>query len=64
MGYFGEISVKSISVYQNIFTVFIKCFIDVLQESQPIGNLNTTKLLVSGRSPECSDCLLRFMEQL
>ena len=22
-----------------------------------------TRLLVSGRSPECSDCLLRFMEQ-
>ena len=22
-----------------------------------------TKLLISGRSPECSDCLLRFMEQ-
>ena len=22
-----------------------------------------TKLLVSGRSPECSDCLSRFMEQ-
>ena len=25
--------------------------------------LNSTRLLVSGRSPECSDCLLRFMEQ-
>ena len=22
-----------------------------------------TRLLVSGRSPECSDCFLRFMEQ-
>ena len=22
-----------------------------------------TRLLVSGRSPECSDCRLRFMEQ-
>ena len=22
-----------------------------------------TRLLVSGRNPECSDCLLRFMEQ-
>ena len=22
-----------------------------------------TRLLVSGQSPECSDCLLRFMEQ-
>ena len=25
--------------------------------------LKITRLLVSGRSPECSDCLLRFMEQ-
>ena len=24
---------------------------------------NQTRLFVSGRSPECSDCLLRFMEQ-
>ena len=23
----------------------------------------TTRLLVSGQSPECSDCLLRFIEQ-
>ena len=25
--------------------------------------IKETRLLVSGRSPECSDCLLRFMEQ-
>ena len=28
-----------------------------------IMNLSQTRLLVSGRSPECPDCLLRFMEQ-
>ena len=27
------------------------------------GKQKETRLLVSGRSPECSDCLLRFMEQ-
>ena len=29
----------------------------------PVETEKLTRLLVSGRSPECSDCLLRFMEQ-
>ena len=28
-----------------------------------LSEKNQTRLLVSGRSPECSDCLLRFIEQ-
>ena len=35
----------------------------LLIEAYNLATKTDTRLLVSGQSPECSDCLLRFMEQ-
>ena len=51
-----------IVVTYQIASVYIYCATSHIVDSKK-KFYKLTRLLVSGRSPECSDCPLRFMEQ-